>query len=281
MVFGYSTNAFVKFALTDAIHRIAALGFRGVEIMCDRPHLYPPEYDADALAEVRRAVSDAGLKITNLNGFTLFAVGNTHLPSWIESNESRRRIRIQHTLDCIRVAVALGCPHVSVPPGGPLAGMGRAAAVSLFYKGLEEVIPEAERCGVRLLIEPEPELLIENTAQAVSFMKEIRSPAVGINFDIGHFFCVGEDPSAAFETLARWVGHVHVEDIAATRAHVHLIPGQGDIAFQKVFETMARLGYAGDICLELYPCTDRPEAAGRESMVHLAPLLEAAGMPVT
>lgn len=281
MVFGYSTNAFVKFSLTDAVDKIAALGFRGIEIMCDRPHLYPPEYDETALIDLGNVVRKAGLKITNLNGFTLFAVGNTHLPSWIEADDSRRRIRIRHTLDCIRVAVALGCPHVSVPPGGPLAGMGREDAVSLFYKGLEEMIPEAERCGVRLLIEPEPDLLIENSAQMRSFMKEIQSPAIGVNFDIGHFFCVGEDPSAAFESLAQWVGHVHIEDIAASREHAHLIPGEGAVQFRDVFETMVRLGYQGDICLELYPYTDRPEAAGKESRTHLMPIFEAAGMPVT
>ena len=42
--FGYSTNAFVKFPLIESVEKIAKLGFRGVEIMCDRPHLYPPEF---------------------------------------------------------------------------------------------------------------------------------------------------------------------------------------------------------------------------------------------
>ena len=44
MDFGYSTNAFKKFTLIDSIEKIARLGFKGVEIMCDRPHLYPPDF---------------------------------------------------------------------------------------------------------------------------------------------------------------------------------------------------------------------------------------------
>ena len=76
------------------------------------------------------------------------------------------------------------------------------------------MIPLAEELGVKILVEPEPDLLMENTAQFKSFVADIRSPAVGFNFDIGHFFCAGEDPAAAFEDLFEWIGHVHIEDIA-------------------------------------------------------------------
>jgi hypothetical protein len=41
---------------------------------------------------------------------------------------------------------------------------------------------------------------------------------------------------------------------------------------------MKRSGYAYDMSLELYPYTDRPEAAGEESLTHLLPLLREAGL---
>jgi len=168
-----------------------------------------------------------------------------------------------------------------VPPGGPLeAGMTRAEALRLFHEGLEPVIPVAEELGVRVLIEPEPDLLIERTAEFLPFIREVRSPAVGLNFDIGHFFCAGEDPAAAFEELFAWVGHVHIEDIAADRTHNHRIAGHGAIDFAAVFDAMRRLGYTGDISLELYPYVDTPEAAGRESRDVLTPLMRAAGIAV-
>jgi len=103
---------------------------------------------------------------------------------------------------------------------------------------------------------------------------------VGLNFDIGHFYCAGEDPAAAFETLFEWVGHVHLEDIAPTRVHNHLIVGLGAIDFPSVFDAMRRLGYKGDISLELYPYTDRPEAAGAESLERIRPLMTAAGLEI-
>jgi len=279
MVLGYSTNAFVKHALLDAFDMIAKIGFRGVEIMCDQPHLYPPEYDAGKLDEVKAALERNGLKPTNLNSFTLFAVGDTYLPSWIEPDPARRGIRVAHTLACLEIAKLIGCANISVPPGGPMEkGMTRKEALSLFHQGLDEVIPKAEALGVRLLIEPEPDLLMERTAEIKPFVKETQADIVGINFDIGHFFCAGEDPAAALEELFQWVGHMHIEDIAPSREHRHLIAGEGAIDFPAVFKAMQALGYGHDISLELYPYVDTPVEAGSESLAVLGPLMEQAGL---
>jgi sugar phosphate isomerase/epimerase len=278
MIFGYSTNAYVKTTVEKALARIADLGFKGVEIMCDRPHLYPPDFDGGALAALKTILSERGLKVTNLNSFTLFAVGDTYLPSWIEPDPDRRGIRVRHTIECLQAAKVLGAENISIPPGGPLEkGMSRAEAFKLFYDGLDQVVPVAEDLGIRLLVEPEPDLLMERTSEFIPFIKDLRSPSVGLNFDIGHFYCAGEDPSAAFEDLFQWVGHVHVEDIADTRVHNHLIAGHGAIDFLTVFSTMKRLGYDGDVSLELYPYVDGPDEAGKESLAVLAPLFQEAG----
>lgn len=280
MIFGYSTNAFVKFTLFESLEKIAGLGFQGVEIMCDRPHLYPPDFDTEKMARLKKILTQHNLKVTNLNSFTLFAVGDTYLPSWIEPQKERREIRIQHTLESLKMADTLGCKNISVPPGGPLDGMSRDGAMSLFHRGLERVIPLAEELGVKILVEPEPDLLIENSVEFESFIKDVKSAAVGLNFDIGHFFCAGEDPSAVFEELFEWVGHVHLEDIAASRVHNHLIPGLGDVKFLDTFRAMVRLKYQGDISLELYPYEDVPEFAGRESLAYLKPLFQESGLPI-
>ncbi len=281
MVFGYSTNAYVKYTVAESLERIANLGFKGVEIMCDRPHLYPPDFKGEALAAIRAILERRGLRVTNLNSFTLFAVGDTYLPSWIEPDPARRDIRVRHTLECLEVARALGVANISIPPGGPLEkGMGRDEALRLFHAGLDQVMPTAEELGIKVLVEPEPDLLMERTAEFKPFIRDIRSPLIGLNFDIGHFFCAGEDPAAALEELFEWVGHMHVEDIPASREHNHLIAGQGAIDFTAVFGAMARLGYDGDISLELYPYVDTPDEAGKKSLEHLLPLFAEAGLTV-
>ena len=280
MTLGYSTNAFTQYTLTESIEKIAALGFSGVEIMCDQPHLYPPEYRQEDLLALKKELDRLGLTVTNLNSFTLFAVGDTYLPSWIEPEKERRDMRIAHTLACLEIASVLECANISIPPGGPLMGMARDEAMGLFYNGLETVIPVAERLGVRLLVEPEPDLMIERTSEFLDFIKDMQSSIVGINFDIGHFFCAGEDPARAFEKLHEWVGHVHIEDIGKSRIHQHLVAGDGAIDLEDVLTTMAKLRYSGDVSLELYPYVNMPEKAGEESLAVLAPLFNKAGLPL-
>jgi sugar phosphate isomerase/epimerase len=281
MVFGYSTNAYVKYPVKESLERIAALGFAGVEIMCDRPHLYPPDFDSAALADLKTVLDAHQLQITNLNSFTLFAVGDTYLPSWIEPEAERRAMRVRHTLECLEVARVLGARNISIPPGGPLEkGMTRQEAFRHFFDGLEQVLPTAEELSIKVLVEPEPDLLMERTTEFKPFIRAMQSPMIGLNFDIGHFYCAGEDPAEAMEELFEWIGHMHVEDIAASRRHNHLIAGLGAIDFEKVFQTMGRLGYDGDISLELYPYVDTPDEAGKASRDHLKPIFERAGYAV-
>jgi sugar phosphate isomerase/epimerase len=270
----------VNYSLAEAIERIAALGFKGVEIMGDRPHLYPPDFGENELRNIKALLDGYRMKITNINSFTLFAIGDTYLPSWIEPDKSRRDIRVRHTLESLHVAHALDCRNISIPPGGPLNGMARGEAMALFHEGLAQVIPTAEALGVKLLVEPEPGLMIENTTEFLEFINTIHSPAVGINFDVGHFYCAGEDPARAFYALSKWVGHVHLEDIALDRAHYHLVPGRGVIDFAAVFDMMAGLGYDGDVSLELYTYKDTPDAAGKDSLAYLRPILENSGLAV-
>jgi sugar phosphate isomerase/epimerase len=274
MTFGYSTNAYTRFNLLQALEMIADIGFAGVEIMCDQPHLYPPEWPQNDLAELKKTLAQLHLKVTNLNSFTLYAVGDVILPSWIEADPAQRQIRIQHTENCLRLAAQLGCKNISIPPGGPAGRMLESEALALFRQGLEQVIPLAEALDVLLLIEPEPFLLIENTPQSLALMQDIRSDHVGLNFDIGHFFCAGENPATAFDRLFQWVGHVHIEDIAADRSHNHLIPGLGAIHFTEVLQRMATLRYRGDMTLELYPYVAKPTEAGSAGRRYLLPILE-------
>jgi len=280
MVFGYSTNAFKKFSLTEAIEKIADIGFKGAEILGDRPHLYPPDFDQSQITQLNDVIAQKKIKITNLNSFTLFAVGDTYLPSWIEPDKARREIRIRHTLDSLKIAKQIGCPNISIPPGGPLNGIDRQQAMHLFYQGLEQVVPTAEELGVMILVEPEPDLMLETAGQFREFIRDVQTNSIGLNFDIGHFFCVGEDPRRAFEELFQWVGHVHLEDIAPSREHNHLIAGRGGIEFKAVFTAMVQLGYTGDISLELYTYQDTPEEAGRESLSYLQPIFEETGLAI-
>lgn len=274
MKLAYSSNAYMRFPVSEAIDRIAGLGYRGVELMADVPHAWPAATTERELDAIRRRLDEHDLSLSNVNAFMMNAVGDFHHPSWIESHAHLRHLRIRHTIEALTMARKLGAPCITTEPGGPLEqGMCRDAAVDLFVEGLTTALDHAEQEGVWLLVEPEPGLLIESAAQFRELAQRIDSPMFGLNFDIGHFYCVGESLPEAVECLDPFTRHYHIEDIAANRTHEHLIPGQGAIDLASVLAAIHRTGYGGWITVELYPYLDDPDGAGREALDHLARLM--------
>ncbi|MDD4890169.1 MAG: sugar phosphate isomerase/epimerase, partial [Phycisphaerae bacterium] len=212
MKLAFSSNAFKQHTLSEAVAAIAAIGYSGIEVMADRPHAYPPDMTADRLAELNTQLDAVGLGVSNVNAFTLFALGDTYHPSWVEDDESQRRQRIEHTRSSIRLAKAIGATTVSTEPGGPLEGVDHSAAPVRFYEGIEQLLSEAQSAGVTICIEPEPGLMIEKTQEYIEFIMDFATPLVKMNLDLGHMFCVGEDPAEVIRRLAGEYAHVHLED---------------------------------------------------------------------
>jgi sugar phosphate isomerase/epimerase len=280
MRLAFSTNAYLRFPFEEAAARIAAAGYEGLELMADVPHAWP----AGLLDGPKRAILDAmqrhHLTFSNVNAFMMNAVADHRQPYWhpsfIEPDGGYRRVRIDHTRRAIDLCAELGAPHITTEPGGPLApGESRQAAIDLFVEALKPLAEHSARRGVSLLVEPEPGLLIETTDQYLEVADRVDSPALGLNFDVGHAFCMGEDLPAQVRKLAPHTRHYHFEDIAPTRVHHHLIPGLGAIDFAAVVAAIESTGYSGWITVELYPNVDDPDAAARGAMEVLRPLLKA------
>jgi sugar phosphate isomerase/epimerase len=274
----FSTNAYLKFPFDVAVRRLAGLGYQGVEIMADVPHAWPTCILEEQKQAIRAVLTEQHLGISNVNAFMMNAISDRRQkywhPSWIEPDLHYRQIRIDHTVRCLSLARELGARCITTEPGGPVGPDGSwSAALRLFVEGLKPVAEHAEREGIQLLIEPEPGLLIECADQFQELMQHIDSPAVGLNFDIGHFYCVGDEPAPTIHRLARYIRHFHLEDIAVSRVHHHLIPGNGAINFAAAFQAIREIGYQGWITIELYPYVDDPDHAARTALERVAPLL--------
>lgn len=272
MRLAFSTNAFKAYSLENSIKEISSIGYEGVEILCDIPHAYPPDFDNKKIQSIKNLLSDNKMEISNLNAFTLYAMGDVYHPSWIEDDKKLRESRIQHTINCILIAKKMGAKSISTEPGGPLDGIDKSRITQLeklFIKGLSRVSKIAEKEGIKILVEPEPFLLLESSKQFKDLMKIVNSEYVKLNFDIGHFFCVREDPAQLVYELADYTDHFHLADIAENRVHNHLIPGLGAINFAQVFEAIDEIGYRGFVTVELYPYQSNPVEAAQRAFDHL------------
>jgi sugar phosphate isomerase/epimerase len=269
----FSTNAFKRYSLEDSIKEISKVRYSGVEILCDIPHAYPPIFSDKQIRSLKETLSSFDMQISNLNAFTLYAIGDVYHPSWIDDS---REMRIEHTIDCIRLAKKIGAKHLSTEPGGPLPSQSADLneLEKMFLDGLTRVAKIAEEEDIKVLIEPEPGLLIENSKQFKKFFTRVVNPKhIGLNFDIGHFYCVNEDPASLVYELSDYIDHFHLADIANTRIHNHLIPGKGSIDFRTVFDAMDDIRYHGFVTVELYPYQDNPVQAAREAYSYLCSII--------
>jgi sugar phosphate isomerase/epimerase len=278
MKLAFSTNAYLKFSFADAVRRLAALGYQGVEIMADVPHAWPACLLDEQKQAIRAVLAENRLGISNINAFMMNAISDPRQrywhPSWIEPDKHYRQIRIEHTKRALTLARELGARCITTEPGGPVElGASWSAALELFVEMLKPVAAHAEKEGVLLLIEPEPGLLVETADQFLELMKHLDSPAIGLNFDIGHAYCVGDEPAPTICRLAPYIRHFHLEDIAATRVHHHLIPGEGAIDFTATLRAIREIKYDGWITIELYPYVDNPDAAAKTALARVRGIL--------
>ncbi len=286
----FSTNAFKKTSWEQAVSDIAANRYAGCEIMADQPHFTPYDMPTSEVLALADALQDAGLKASNVNAFTGFfaaesfphgrPLGDTYAPTWLDPDPDRLTVRVDHTLSSIRLAAALGAKTVSLQPGGPIVGRSepREELEQRFADGLRRCLRTAKANDVILAIEPEPGLLLETTPEYLDFKQRHfeDEPSVSMNFDIGHAFCVGEDPATIARTAAGSYAHVHLEDIAATRVHQHLVPGEGAIDFVSLFKALHDVAYGGWVTVELYPFMNDPAGVAKRAREHLKAILKKA-----
>ena len=270
MKLAFSSNAYLRYSIEETIARVASLGYTGIELLADVPHAWPAGLLEEQKQSIREALSKHKLTISNINAFMMNAIADPRQPywhpSWIEPDPHYRAIRREHTKRALYLARDLGAPHITTEPGGPLAqGQTWQDGADIFYEELMPCIEVAEAIGVPLLIEPEPGLLIERFDQYLEFVSRIDSQLIGLNFDVGHAYCVGEDPQDWIAKMQPHTRHYHLEDIAATRVHQHLVPGQGAIDFPATLAAIAKTGYTGWLTVELYPYIDDPDKAAREA----------------
>jgi len=274
MRFSFSTNAFTNFSVGEAITMIAAAGYEAVEILADSPHLYPPEVTDKKIGHLRDCLAETGLQVANINANTAMGFYGRAFweplfePSLANPVREARRWRVQYTKKCIDLAVSLSAPCISITSGRMVPGTPPEEGLELLKTSLVEVLEYAAGRGIRLGIEYEPGLLIENSRELRKFLVEMDSPWLGANLDLGHSHVLGENSSEVIAALGKRIIHIHLEDIRK-RKHYHLVPGSGEMDFAQIFKNLRRQGYDGFLTVELYTCFQNPGDAARRSLAYL------------
>jgi sugar phosphate isomerase/epimerase len=267
MKLAFSTNAYTRFPLIEALRGIKRAGFDGVEILADIPHAYPGNVDS---SELRRELNRLGLAVSNVNANCTFGYWKDappepyFEPSLISPNSKHRRDRTDLIFKTLQFARDVGAANISITSGRCRPGRPPDAAAKQFAESIKPVLDEADRLDVNVGIECEPGLFIEYLTELRDWIDRLNHPRLGANLDIGHSQVIGESIPQVVELMSDRIWNFHVEDIPG-RKHYHLIPGQGTIDWPAFRDSLRRTNYARYLTVELYTHTADPQSAAEQS----------------
>jgi len=170
-----------------------------------------------------------------------------------------RRERIADNRVAIEEAVALGAPVLAIV-SGPANGQTLGDARSTVLDGLLEVLPEAERAGITLGIEPLHPMyagersVVVTLKQANDLAEKLASPAAGVVIDAFH---VWWDPElmAQIERARGKIAGFHVSDWPVPLPGILMgraMMGDGVIELRQMRQAVDAAGYDGPIEVEIF-----------------------------
>lgn len=280
MRLAYSTNGFGRVNLVTAVERIAAHGYAGVELLADDPHWWPG-MGASAVRAVRQTLVQTGLAVSNVNINTAMGLWPERMPETVfepalsNRDPAVRARRLAYTRAALDFAAEMGATCASVTSGRPQSEVHPDESVAWFAESLAVAATWAAERGLRLGIEYEPGLVCERASEVAAVIARVGHPALGVNLDVGHARCIGEQPADSIALFSGRIWNLHLEDIQGQK-HYHLIPGEGDLDFDAVFDALAAQDYDRFATVELYTCSDRADFAAAGAYAHLAPRVAAA-----
>lgn len=275
MKLAFSTNAYTRLPLVDALRGIRRAGFAGVEILADEPHAYPPKINAALTNEVRRVLDETGLAVSNINcncsfGYWKDAPPEPYFePSLISPIPKYRADRTAMIKTALDFAAAVGAKNISITSGRCIGGMPPDKAATQFAESIKPVLDHADKVGVEIGIECEPGLFLEWASELREWIDRLGHPKFGANLDIGHSVVMGETIVDAVGALAGRIWNLHVEDLPG-RKHYHMIPGEGTFDWATLRRSLEAAKYDRFLTVELYTHTEDPQSAADKSFAFLS-----------
>ncbi|WDO05404.1 TIM barrel protein [Streptomyces murinus] len=250
---------FTELPLLERPAAAAAAGFTAVELWW--PWVDSPTPEQSRLDALKRAIEDAGVRLTGLNFYAGRLPGPDRGALSVPGEESERfRANIEVTAD---FAAALGCTALNALYGNRVDGVDPAAQDALALENLVLAARAADRIGATLLIEalnaPEsPRYPLVSAPAAVEVVDRVNA-ATGLQnasflMDLYHLAMNGEDLPAVIDRYAARTGHVQIADNPGRGA-----PGTGSLPLAELLGRLRKAGYEGWVGLEYKP-GDRPSA---------------------
>ncbi|RRO17029.1 sugar phosphate isomerase/epimerase [Saccharopolyspora rhizosphaerae] len=250
--FGYGTNGFTGHRLDDAVAVLADLGYDGVALTLDQPHLDPFAPDLAARTDaVHRRLAARGLAVVVETGARyVMDPWHKHEPTLV--SDTGRERRVDYLRRAVRVADELGAEAVSFWSGTLPAGTSPQQGWERLTRGVAEVLHEADRRDVRCAFEPEPGMFVNTLAGVAELRRRLGDPPrLAVTVDIGHCVCnEPAPPQDCVHQVGDVLGNVQADDMRPG-VHEHLEFGDGEVDLAAALGALLDVGYQGLVSVEL------------------------------
>ena len=247
-----------ELSVADELRRAADLGYGYLELS-PRPdwffwHRYP-KADRAAIAEVRKAEKETGVRI-----LTLVPVFN-----WSSPDQTERAFQVRNWRRLLQIANELELDLVnselSGDPNRPLQ------SEHSFYLSMEELAPDFERYGIKLNLEAHPYDFSETNDDCVQIIRGLDVDWVNYVFCAPHAFHLSQgrgdlDRMMRVANDAGKLAHLHIADCynhlanvgnryiinppgVDARIHQHSEIGHGDLNWDEFFGTLRDVKFDG------------------------------------
>ena len=161
----------------------------------------------------------------------------------------KRAANIAELTDYIHMAARLGAPYVRVM-GDWDAAPGGEVDDEAVKSQLRELIPEAEKCGVTLLVETNG--VYANTERLRDLLTDLASDNVAALWDMHHpYRFMHESPEQTLQNLGTYIKHVHIKDsVLEDGKLVYRLMGDGDLPIDEMMRALRSINYEGYVTLE-------------------------------
>jgi len=272
-------------SLTELPGLVADLGYEHIELSPREDFIPFYRHPRAGSAEVRgfkEALRAAQVQVATI--LPLFR--------WAGPGEEARQAAVRYWRRSIQIAADLEVPEMlSEFNGGPTDP---AECEALFWRSMEDLLPDFEREGIRLVIEPHPNDFIEDGFGSVDMIRGINHPLVSFSYCAPHTFHMGGDIAGIMHYAGSLLTHVHVADTFDFRAssglryivnagsgggvpmgstppriHQHLDIGQGEVDWDTFFGTLKEVGFNGVMTVCVFAWEERAAESSRYNLAEI------------
>ena len=208
----------------------------------------------------------AGLEIIGLHWLLVTPPG-LYLTS---PDDFIQRRTADYFIDLVRLCADFGgnvCVLGSPQQRNLLPGVDVNQALDFAEQTLQRALPEAERCGVTIAIEPlapEETDFIRTAVEGIELVKRLNHPNFGLHLDTKAMVASETRPlDEVIQTSRDHLVHFHANDPNL------LGPGMGELDYRPILAALKDVSYAGYVSVEVFDYRPGPEAIAEKSLCYL------------